>query len=100
MRARLSRLREELDRARRAEQVLLEQVQHLADIAEDAERRKLTADTPLAEREWRDARTDLDRHTASLEDTRQRIADLLAEQDALLDRLLERQPDHRAEGRT
>ena len=100
MRARLSRLGEELERERRAEQVLLEQVRHLTDIADDAERRRLTADSPLAERESRDARADLDSHIASLEDTRRRIADLVGEQDALLDRLLERQPDHGARGRT
>ena len=47
------------------------------------------ADDPQAAREARDARSDLDRHTALLDDTRREINRLLAEQDALLERLLE-----------
>jgi hypothetical protein len=69
--------------------VLVEQVAYLDEIAADAETRKLVAQTPLADREWRDARTDLDRHTALLDDTRREAAELLAEQDRLLERLFE-----------
>jgi hypothetical protein len=69
--------------------VLVEQVTYLDEVAADAETRKLVAQTPLADREWRDARTDLDRHTALLDETRREAAELLAEQDRLLDRLFE-----------
>jgi hypothetical protein len=85
----LARIQEDLRRARAAERVLLEQVHYLDGLADDAETRRLTAETPLADRDWRDARTDLVRHTASLEDARRRVADLLAEQDDLLERLFE-----------
>lgn len=74
------------------ERVLAEQVDHLADLAGDAETRKLVAETPLADREWRQARTDLDRHTALLDEARREATDLLAEQDRLLDRLGELSP--------
>jgi chromosome segregation ATPase len=89
VRERLARIQEDLRRARAAERVLLEQVHYLDGLADDAETRRLTAETPLADRDWRDARTDLVRHTASLEDARRRVADLLAEQDDLLERLFE-----------
>jgi hypothetical protein len=67
----------------------VEQVAYLDEMAADAETRKLVAQTPLADREWRDARTDLDRHTALLDETRREAAELLAEQDRLLERLFE-----------
>jgi hypothetical protein len=69
--------------------VLVEQVAYLDELAADAETRKLVAQTPLADREWREARTDLDRHTALLDETRREAAELLAEQDRLLERLFE-----------
>jgi hypothetical protein len=69
--------------------VLVEQVAYLDEMAADAETRKLVAQTPLADREWREARTDLDRHTALLDETRREAAELLAEQDRLLERLFE-----------
>jgi hypothetical protein len=67
----------------------VEQVAYLDEMAADAETRKLVAQTPLADREWREARTDLDRHTALLDETRREAAELLAEQDRLLERLFE-----------
>lgn len=87
MRERLSRTQQQLKRVRANERVLAEQVDHLASVAGDAETRNLVAETPLADREWRQARTDLDRHTALLDEARREAADLLAEQDRLLDRL-------------
>ena len=69
--------------------MLTDQVAHFDEVAADAETRKIVAQTPLAAREWRDARTDLDRHRALLEDARRETNDLLAERDRLLDRLFE-----------
>jgi chromosome segregation ATPase len=86
---RLTRIQDELRRVRATERVLAEQVAYLDEVAADAETRKLVAQTPLADREWRTARTDLDRHRASLDDTRREVADLLAQRDRLLDRLVE-----------
>ncbi len=62
---------------------------HLDEVAEDARIRGLVSETPLADRDARDARIDRDRHAAVLEETRRKIAALLAERDDLLDRLLE-----------
>jgi chromosome segregation ATPase len=64
-----------------------EQMRRFSDEAEDARLRALVSETPLADREFRDA----DRHAERLRRHRQRvsekIAELEAEQDALLDRL-------------
>jgi hypothetical protein len=84
---RLTRSQQQLRRARANVRVLVEQVAYLDELAGDAETRKLVAQTPLADREWREARTDLDRHAALLDEARRETADLLAEQDRLLDRL-------------
>jgi hypothetical protein len=89
VRERLERNRYELRRVRATERVLMEQVAYLDEVATDAETRRLVAETPLADREWREARTDLDRHTALLEEARQDAIRLLTERDRLLDRLLE-----------
>jgi len=88
-RRRLERTRTALERAQATERELAEQVAHLDAVAADAHTRGLVADDPQAAREARDARSDLDRHTALLDDTRREISRLLAEQDALLERLLE-----------
>ena len=89
MRERLIRIQDELRRIRSTQRVLADQVAHLDEVAAEAETRKIVAQTPLADREWRDARTDLDRHRALLEDTRRETDHLLAERDRLLDRLFE-----------
>ena len=69
--------------------MLDEQVVYLREVADDAETRKLVAQTPLADREWRDAQTDLDRHATLLEETKHEVEELMLERDRLLDRLLE-----------
>ena len=86
---RLARVQDRLRRLRAAERVLAEQVAYLQEVADDAETRKLVAQTPLADREWQHARTDLDRHRSLLEESRHEADALLAELDRLLDRLLE-----------
>ncbi len=88
MRERLTRIQDELRRVRATERVLADQVAYLDEAADQAETRKLVAQTPLADREWREARTDRDRHRSLLDESRQQIRDLLTEQDRLLDRLL------------
>ncbi len=89
MQERLARVQDALRRVRASERVLAEQVAYLDEVEADAETRKLVAQTPLADREWRDARTDRDRHAAQLEEARREAATLLSERDRLLDRLLD-----------
>jgi hypothetical protein len=89
VRERLVRVQEQLRLTRANERVLVEQVAYLDEVASDAETRTLVAETPLADRAWREARTDLDRHTALLDEARREVRDLLAERDRLLDRLTE-----------
>jgi hypothetical protein len=89
VRERLARLQEALKRVRASERVLVEQVDYLDEVAADAETRKLVAQTPLADREWREAQTDRDRHAALLDEARSEAEALLAERDRLLDRLFD-----------
>lgn len=80
---RLSSLREELA-------VADEQLAHLADLADDSRLRSLVSETPVADRDHREAERSssaMARHRADLVE---RIGRLEAEQDELLDRLGER----------
>ena len=89
LRKRLSDARDELVRARESLRILDEQVAYLQDIAEDAETRALVSETPLADREHREADQDLRRARRAREEVAAQVAALVAEQDELLDRLLE-----------
>lgn len=86
-------MQERLRRVRAEERVLAEQVAYLAEVADDAETRKLVAQTPLADREWQEARANLDRHVAQLNEARQVLTELVEHRDDLLDRLLELEED-------
>lgn len=89
IREQLARVQDDLKRVRANQRVLDEQVAHLSDVADDAETRHLVAQTPLADREWRAARTDRDRHAVLLDEARREADKLLAEQDRLLERLFD-----------
>lgn len=89
LRERLVRTQRQLERVRATRRVLVEQVAYLDEVAADAETRKLVAETPLADREWRDARRDRDRHRSLLEDADNEVRALRAQTDELLERLLE-----------
>ncbi|MFN2555278.1 MAG: hypothetical protein ABR592_00125 [Nitriliruptorales bacterium] len=82
-------MHERLRRARANERVLAEQVAYLREAADEAETRKLVAQTPLADRAWRAAHADLERHGRLLEEARERVEELGRERDRLLDRLLD-----------
>ena len=77
---RLRSLREELA-------VVDEQLEQLADEADDARIRALVSETPLADREHHDARRHADAMAARRDELRRSIADLEARQDLLLDEL-------------
>ncbi len=86
---RLANVHERLRRARANERVLGEQVAYLREVVDEAETRKLVAQTPLADRAWRAAHTDLERHARLLGEARAEVDELARERDRLLDRLLE-----------
>ena len=90
---RLNRVQERLRRVRAEARVLAEQVAYLAEVADDAETRKLVAQTPLADREWQEARANLDRHAAQLDEARRDAEALAGERDDLLDQLLDLEED-------
>jgi chromosome segregation ATPase len=84
----LTELRERLARARADLRIAREQVGFQSDVVEDAKTRMLVAETPLADREFRLARDDLDRLERQRTALEGEIAELVAEQDRLLDRML------------
>lgn len=77
---RLSRAREEL---RIVEEQLLFQI----DVVDQARTRMLLSETPLADREFRMARDDLDRIEAQRSRLQDEISEMRDEQDRLLDRM-------------
>jgi hypothetical protein len=89
IRERLMHVQERLRRTRATLRVLEEQVAYLGEIADDAETRRLVAQTPLADREWRDATTDHERHVQLRDEARTTLDELERERDQLLDRLFE-----------
>ena len=85
---RLADTREELARAREALRILDEQVAYQRGVVDEAETRAVVAATPLADRELREAGDDLRRLQRQHDEARARVAAVVAEQDALLDRML------------
>jgi hypothetical protein len=85
---RLTELSERLVHLRRELAVADEQLAHFADEADETRLRALVSETPLADREHRDAQ----RHADAMARHRQELLDEIAEleraQDALLDKLI------------
>ena len=86
---RLSALSEEISEQLTQLRILDEQVVFQTDVAEEARIRALVSETPLADREAREAADDLRRLTRSREDAQTRVDELRAEQDSLLERMLD-----------
>lgn len=84
---RLSTLSPEIAEARTAVRILEEQLAFQTEVTEDARVRALVSETPLADRDYRIARDDLERLRRSREDEMRHLQELEAERDALLDRL-------------
>jgi hypothetical protein len=84
---RLAALGAEIAEARTALRIVEEQLVFQEEVAEDARIRALVSETPLADREYRIARDDLERIRRSRDDATHRLEELAAERDALLDRL-------------
>ena len=63
-----------------------EQLLQVSDDADESRLRALVSETPLAEREYREAQRHADRLQRHRDEISQRIARLEADQDALLDR--------------
>lgn len=90
------RIREQLDevaaklaRATQELRVAREQVAFQTGVADEAQVRMVVSGTPLADREFREARDDLERLKRHEEKTRALIAELNQERDQLLERLFE-----------
>lgn len=96
---RLTEARDELARLRESLRILDEQLAFQRDVSDEAETRAVVSQTPLADREAREAQNDLRRVQRQREEVARAISELSAEQDRLLDRLFEQQTAARpAEG--
>ena len=69
--------------------ILDEQLAFQAEVADDARIRALVSETPLADRESHIASDDLRRLQRSRDDAARRLSELRAEQDTLLERMLD-----------
>ena len=88
IRDRLSGLSDEIAEEQTQLRILEEQVTFQQEVAEEARIRALVSETPLADREAREAGDDLARLVRSRDDVLRRISELRAEQDTLLERML------------
>jgi seryl-tRNA synthetase len=95
---RLTEARDELTRLREALRILDEQVAFQQGVADEAETRAVVAQTPLADRERREAQDDLRRIQRQRAEIAEAIAELAEEQDRLLDRLLDQADASRGGG--
>ncbi len=89
VRRRLAALAEKMATARARLAVLVEQVAFLEQVESDAAVDAVVGSDPVSGREHRSARSDLDRARREQTELRERLAALGAQQDALLERLLE-----------
>jgi hypothetical protein len=85
---RLSEVAERLKAVRRELAVADEQLAHFDDEADDARLRALVAETPLGEKEFREAQKHADAMRSHRADLAAELAQLETTQDELLDRLL------------
>jgi hypothetical protein len=76
--------------------ILDEQLAFQTEVADDARIRALVSETPLADRESHIASDDLRRLERSRDEAQRRLGDLRAEQDSLLERMLEEVSDQGA----
>ena len=84
----LSDLADELTRAREDLRIVEEQLVFQNDVVEEAKTRMLVSETPLADREFRIARDDLDRLQKQRTRLVSEVDEMRKEQDRLLDRML------------
>ena len=84
----LSEIGEQLTKAREELRIVEEQLLFQMDVVEEAKTRALVAETPLADREHQEAVRDLERIRRSRDEVTNRIGELHAEQDRLLDKML------------
>lgn len=84
---RLSALAREIGQIKTEIDILSEQAAFAAETAADANMRALVSETPLADREYSEARRDAEIAERSLVDARARLTALKQEQDRLLEQL-------------
>ena len=90
---RLEEIRDELARSREALRIADEQVAFQQGVTDDAKTSALVEESPLAQREHREADSDLQRLRRERDELRTSIAALTAEQDELLEQMFAQAQD-------
>lgn len=85
---RLTALGDDLRSARSEVDMLDEQIAHFTDAADDARLRAMVSETPLADREHREASKTVSNLTKDRQKWAERVAALETQQDELLDQLM------------
>jgi cell division septum initiation protein DivIVA len=86
---RLAALTADLHAARSEIAILDEQIAHFSDAAEDTRLRAMVSETPLADREHREASKTVNGLTRDRQKWEERVTSLETRQDQLLDELME-----------
>lgn len=86
----LLNLNEKLAKARQEMDIVGEQLAFQLDVTEEAKERMLVSETPLADREYREARDDLERVRRYYESCREEVEELSKQQEEVFDRLMGR----------
>ena len=94
IREHLDELAAKLAKANQELAVAREQVAFQSGVADEAQVRAVVSGTPLADREYREARDDLARLERHEQRTRSLIAEMSEERDHLLERLFDGMDDH------
>ena len=84
----MAEIGDRLTKAQEELRIAEEQLVYQADVAEEAKTRALVSETPLADREYQEAKADHERMVRIRDAARREVADLKAEQDKVLDRML------------
>jgi hypothetical protein len=84
----LEQVGERLIKAREDLRIIEEQILFQMDVVQEAQTRAVVSETPLADREHEEARRDYERMQRQRKEAEAEIAELQAEQDRLLDRML------------
>lgn len=85
--SKLRALSEEEAKIRTDLSIASEQLVFLQEVADDAETRKVVSETPLADREFNEARSDLERHRRYRDDLMRRLEEISRRRDELLDQM-------------
>lgn len=85
----IEQVRDEIAKIQQELAVSLEQLSFLGEVADEAKTRQVVEQSPLADRDLKEAQGDLDRHRRYHESLLSKLESLKAEQDRLLEQMIQ-----------